>query len=118
MDQVEERERERRERKREKEIIKNNVYRRKKSLIGVICKEFDAPGNIVSNISWMKSGGSHVSTSCYLNPGLLYSMHTLRFYMILIHDKQNPLTTSNYILYAPKPPCNIQHAKIHEITMT
>ena len=29
-----------------------------------------------------------------------------------------PLTTSNYILYAPKPSCNIQHAKIHEITMT
>ena len=26
---------------------------------------------IVSNISWMKSGGAHVSTSCYLNPGLL-----------------------------------------------
>ena len=36
---------------------------------------------------------------CYLNPGLLYTMHTLRFHMILMHDQQNPLTTSNYILY-------------------
>jgi len=26
----------------------------------------------------MKSGGAHVSTSCYLNPGLLYTMHTER----------------------------------------
>ena len=51
----------------------------------------------------MKSGGAHVSTSCYLNPGLLYTMHTLRFHMILMHDQQNPLTTSNYILHAPKP---------------
>ena len=41
----------------------------------------------------MKSGGAHVSTSCYLNPGLLYTMHTLRFHMILMHDQQNPLTT-------------------------
>ena len=64
------------------------------------------------------SGRAHLSTSCYLNPGLLYTMHTLRFYMILLHDQQNPLTTSNYILYVPKPSCNIQHAKIHEITMT
>ena len=23
--------------------------------------------------------------------------------MILMHDQQNPITTSNYILYAPKP---------------
>ena len=23
----------------------------------------------------MKSGGEHLSTSCYLNPGLLYTMH-------------------------------------------
>ena len=44
-------------------------------------------------------------------------MHTLRFHMILMHDQQNPLTTSNYILYVPKHSCNIQHAKIHEITM-
>ena len=66
----------------------------------------------------MKSGGAQVSTSYYLNPSLLYTMHTLRFHMILRHDRQNPLTTSNYILYAPKPSCNIQHAKIHEITMT
>ena len=36
---------------------------------------------------------SHVSTSCYLNPVLLYTMHTLRFHMILMHDQQNPLTT-------------------------
>ena len=36
--------------------------------------------------------------------------------MILMHDQQNPLTTSHYILYAPKPSCNIQHAKIDEIT--
>ena len=36
------------------------------------------------------------STSCYLNPGLLYTMHTLKFHMILMHDQQNPLTTSNY----------------------
>ena len=72
---------------------------------------------IVSNISWMKSGGADVSTSCYLDPGLLYTMHTLRFHMILIHDQQNPLTTSNYILHAPKPSSNIQHAKIHEITI-
>ena len=49
----------------------------------------------------MKSGGAHVSTSCYLNAGLLYTMHTLKFHMILMHDQQNPLTTSNYILYAP-----------------
>ena len=54
----------------------------------------------------MKSGGPHVSTSCYLNPGLLYTMHTLRFHMFLIHDQQNPLTTSNYILHAPKPERN------------
>ena len=27
----------------------------------------------------MKSGGAHVSTSCYLYPSLLYTMHTLRF---------------------------------------
>ena len=26
----------------------------------------------------MKSGGAHVSTACYLNPGLLYTMHTLQ----------------------------------------
>ena len=38
----------------------------------------------------MKSDGAHVSTSCYLNPGLLYTMHTLRFHMILVHDQQNP----------------------------
>ena len=44
----------------------------------------------------MKYGGAHVSTSCFLNPGLLYTMHTLRFHMILMHDQQNPLTTSNY----------------------
>ena len=50
----------------------------------------------------MKSGGAHVSTSYYLNPGLLYTMHTLRFHMILMHDQQNPLTTSNYILYVPR----------------
>ena len=36
----------------------------------------------------MKSGGAHVSTSCYLNPGLLYTMHTLWFHMILMHDQQ------------------------------
>ena len=48
-----------------------------------------------------------VSTYCYLNPGLLYTMHTGRFKMILMHDQQNPLTTSNFILYAPKPECNI-----------
>ena len=46
----------------------------------------------------MKSGGAHVSTSCYFNPGLLYTMHTLRFNMILLHDQQNPLTTSNCIV--------------------
>ena len=69
---------------------------------------------IVSIISWMKSGGAHVSASCYLNPGLLYTMHTLRFPMILMHAQQN----LNYILYAPKPSCNIEHAKINEITMT
>ena len=34
--------------------------------------------------------------------------------MILMHDQQNPLTTSNYILYVPKPSGHIQHAKIHE----
>ena len=53
----------------------------------------------------MKSGGAHVSTSCYLNPCLLYTMHTLRFHMILMHDQQNPLTTSNYMMYAPKHSC-------------
>ena len=35
----------------------------------------------------MKSGGAHVNTSCYLNPGLLYTMHTLKFHMILMHDR-------------------------------
>ena len=45
----------------------------------------------------MKSGGAHVSTSFYLNPGLLYTMHTLKFHMILMHDQQNPLTT--YCMY-------------------
>ena len=44
-----------------------------------------------------------VSTSCYLNPCLLYTMHTLRFHMILVHDQQNPLNTANYILHAPPP---------------
>ena len=29
-----------------------------------------------------------------------------------MHDQQNPLTTSNYKLYEPKPSYNIQHAKI------
>ena len=33
---------------------------------------------IVRNISWMKSGGAHVSTFCYLNPGLLYTMHAFQ----------------------------------------
>ena len=32
-------------------------------------------------------GGAHVSTSCYLNAGLLYTMHTLRFHMILMPDQ-------------------------------
>ena len=41
---------------------------------------------IVSNISWMKSGGANVSTSCYLNPGLLYTMHTLWF---ILHHKRS-----------------------------
>ena len=71
---------------------------------------------IVSHISWMKSGGAHVSTSCYLNPGLLYTMHTFKFHMILMHDQQNPLTTSNYILHAPKPSCNIQQARERELS--
>ena len=60
---------------------------------------------IVSNINWMKSGGAHVGISCFSNPGLLYTMHTLRYHMILMHGQQNPLTTSNYILekiYLPK----------------
>ena len=64
----------------------------------------------------MKSGGAYVSTSCYLNPDLLYTLHALRFHMILMHDQQNPLITPNYILYGPKPSCNIQHAKINEFT--
>ena len=33
----------------------------------------------------------------------------------MIIDQLNPLTTSNYILYAPKLSYNIQHAKIHEL---
>ena len=71
---------------------------------------------IVSNISAMKSGGAHVSTSCLSNPGLLYNM--LTFHMILMHDQQTPLTTPNYILCAPQPSCNIQHAKIYDISMS
>ena len=68
-------------------------------------------GGVKDLAAGMKSGGAHVSTSCYLNPGLLYTMHTLRFHMILMHDQQNLLTPSNYILYAPKPSCNIQCVK-------
>ena len=34
---------------------------------------------IDSNISLLKSVGAHVSTSCFLNHGLLYTMHALRF---------------------------------------
>ena len=30
---------------------------------------------------------------------LLYTMQTFRIHMILMHDQQNPLTMSNYILY-------------------
>ena len=44
---------------------------------------------------------------------MLYTIYTLRFHMILMHDQQNPLTM---LLYAPKPSCNIQHAKIYEFT--
>ena len=35
----------------------------------------------------MKSDGAHVGTLCYLNPSLVYTMHTLRFNMILIYDQ-------------------------------
>ena len=38
-------------------------------------------------------------------------MHTLLLHIFLMHDQQNPLTTLDYILYAPKPSCNIKHAK-------
>ena len=31
------------------------------------------------------------------------AMHTWRFHVILMHDPQNPLNTSNYILYAQQP---------------
>ena len=71
---------------------------------------------IVSDISWKKSGGAHVSILLFESRSAVYHAY-FRFHMILMHDQQNPLTTSNYILYAPKPSCNIQHAKIHEITM-
>ena len=37
----------------------------------------------------MKSVGAHVSTSCYLNPNLLYTLQTLlRFHMILMHERE------------------------------
>ena len=48
----------------------------------------------------MKSGGAQLITSCYLDPGLLYTMHALRFHMLLMHDQQKPLTTSNYKEFA------------------
>ena len=47
----------------------------------------------------MKSGGAHIGTSCYLNPGLLYTMHTLRFHMILMHDQQNTLLLTTYCMH-------------------
>ena len=50
----------------------------------------------------MKSGGAHVSASCYLNPGLLYTMQTLRFHVILMHDSRNKCSILSLIsLLAP-----------------
>ena len=39
------------------------------------------------------------------------TLRTLRFHMILMHDQQNPINTSNYVLHEPQPSCKFNMQK-------
>ena len=72
---------------------------------------------IVSNISLMKSSGAHVSTSCYLNPGLLISLFLILFLSFFVKTSSLSLfISSSYsglwalnkqILYILTPPLTL-----------